>query len=119
MSMINEDELAKEILNLEKTVEPKKPDQLGLSKVRPLNLRPELARPVLTPTGMAKAVEAATNEDTDRATRTMNEQMDNIISGLERDISETEEVRLTIVRRIDDLNIARQACIAAKEVLQR
>lgn len=113
MSMINEDELAKELLDLDK-----KPEE----KVRPLPFKPvppQLARAPLTPTGMAKAVEAATNDDVERATRTMREQMDNIITGLERDISEAEEVRLTIVRRIDDLNVARQACIAAKEVLQR
>lgn len=67
---------------------------------------------------MTRMVAAATDEDTLRATRTMSEQMDAIVYGLEREIGEAEAVKLTVIRRIDDLNLAKSACIAAKAVLK-
>jgi hypothetical protein len=81
---------------------------------KPMNVRsiPE------QPKDMNRSVVAATNEDTARATRKMSEQMDNVVGNLDREIAEAEAVRMTVIRRISDLNLTRQACIAAKEVLK-
>jgi hypothetical protein len=108
--MIDENDFAKE---LGKVME--EGDKASENRMR---LRPVPSPSPLTPTGVSKVVASATDEDTQRAGRTMLEQMDNIIANLERDIAEEDKVRLTIVERIDNLNLARQACFAAKEVLK-
>jgi hypothetical protein len=97
---LNEDDLAEELNDALDAMDNDRPRN-------DKNWKPTQTSPVVS----------ATNEDTVRATRTMGNQMDNIIAGLERDIKEADEIRLRVIRRIEDLKRARLACLAAKETL--
>ena len=82
-----------------------------------VNLRPVDNTP-LTPKGIAQAVQEATDQDTDRATRLMYEQIQKIIEGFEREIKEANEVRDVAGKRIADLNTALSASRAALDVIK-
>jgi len=64
-------------------------------------------------------LEAATNKDTDRASRSMRVNAQRIIAGFEREIAEADEIRTTISQRITDLNRVIDTMKGALEGLTR
>jgi hypothetical protein len=68
----------------------------------------------------AKATPAvqATNEDTGRASRSMLDQMNNIVTGLEKELADTDAVRLNVLHRMQDLKLALDASKMAVETLK-
>jgi hypothetical protein len=77
------------------------------------NVKPRLVKP----SEITAVVQNATNPDTERATRTMLDQMEKIAAGLENDISETTEVQNTIAKRLVDLEQALTAIRASIKAL--
>jgi len=67
----------------------------------------------------SKIVADATHEDTERSSHKMQEQMEVIVQGLEREITEAKEVRATTDKRIKDLSFSLDAAKAALDVLKR
>jgi hypothetical protein len=58
-----------------------------------------------------------TNPDTGRSSRSMEEQMQKIIAGLDREIADAEQVRDVVDRRINDLSKARAVAKTAYAML--
>lgn len=63
------------------------------------------------------AIVNATNKDTARATRVMQDQLKKIIAGLERELYEAQEVRNMVTKRIIDLHTAINAARASIEAM--
>jgi hypothetical protein len=75
--------------------------------------------PTTTPTNRNKIVADAVNEDFERSSHSMQQQMEVIIAGLEREIAEAKEIQATVAKRIKDLNLSLDASKAALDVLKR
>ena len=97
-------DIQKALDEIEKSNEKAQPRKQYISNTVP----PKNTDPVL----------AATNADTSRATRSMEDQMYKIIEGLHADIDEARQVRETVNRRIRDLQISLEATMAAVEVIK-
>lgn len=70
------------------------------------------------PPPKVNSVTQATNEDTARASRNMLDQMNTIVAGLERELTECDVVRLNVLHRMHDLKLALDATRAAVETLR-
>ena len=73
----------------------------------------------VTKKAVTDPVHSATNADTSRSTRSMEEQMYRIIENLENDIEQARDVRDTVNRRILDLQLSLEATMAAVSVLKK
>ena len=66
----------------------------------------------------AKSILDVINEDSGRTTRVMLDRLNGIVAGLERDIADADAVRLTVLHRIADLNLALAATRSAIESIR-
>lgn len=90
----------------------------------------DLAKEITTAMGIPKqphlraveprsnAVTNATNPDTERTTATMVEQMEKAIAIIERELGEANEVRMTVVRRVNNLTKALEVARTTLEALK-
>jgi len=67
----------------------------------------------------SKIVSDVTDENTERSSHKMQEQMEIIVQGLEREIAEAKEIRAITDKRIKDLSFSLDAAKAALDVLKR
>lgn len=94
-------------------------DQLARDIADAVNEVDKARKPFLRPVPTeSNAIAKATNENTERATVNMVDQMQKVIETIQRDIDEANEVRLTVIRRINDLHRALEASKTAMEMLK-